>query len=63
VPGCRLAAAGARVVLGASRAHRLGMIADELRATGAQVRALTITFTRPDDKKAFVASHDRPPEH
>jgi hypothetical protein len=39
------------------------MIADEVRATGGQVRALTINFTRSDGKKAFVASRDRPPEY
>jgi NADP-dependent 3-hydroxy acid dehydrogenase YdfG len=49
-----LAAAGARVVLGARRTDRLKNIASQIEATGGQVRIHTLDVTKRDDMKAFV---------
>ncbi|WP_102958974.1 SDR family oxidoreductase [Mangrovicella endophytica] len=49
-----LAAAGARLVLGARRTDRLEALADELRATGAQVKTQRLDVTRRADVEAFA---------
>lgn len=50
-----LAAAGARVVLGARRLDKLDTIAAEIAATGGQVRVRTLDVTDANDVKAFAA--------
>jgi NADP-dependent 3-hydroxy acid dehydrogenase YdfG len=49
-----LAAAGARVVLGARRTDRLKALAEEIKAAGGQVRIRALDVTRLDDMKAFA---------
>jgi NADP-dependent 3-hydroxy acid dehydrogenase YdfG len=49
-----LAAAGARVVLGARRTDRLKALAEEIKAAGGQVRTRALDVTRLDDMKAFA---------
>jgi NADP-dependent 3-hydroxy acid dehydrogenase YdfG len=49
-----LAAAGARVVLGARRTDRLQKIAGEIRTQGGQVRTRPLDVTKLDDVKAFA---------
>ena len=50
-----LAAAGARVVLGARRVEKLQGIANEIEAAGGQVRTRALDVRQLDDVKAFVA--------
>ncbi|XCI62722.1 oxidoreductase [Mycolicibacterium parafortuitum] len=52
----RLAARGARLVLGARRVDRLDALADELRAAGAQVVVTATDVTRAADLDALVAA-------
>ena len=49
-----LAAAGARVVLGARRAERLKTLVDEIRAQGGQALAVTTDVTRRVEVQALV---------
>ncbi len=49
-----LAAAGARVVLGARRVDKLQAIAGEIAAAGGQVRTRALDVTNLDDVKAFA---------
>ena len=50
-----LAAAGARVVLGARRVGKLQAIAGEIEAAGGQVRTRALDVTQLEDVKAFAA--------
>ncbi len=50
-----LAAAGARVVLGARRVEKLQGIAGEIEAAGGQVRTRALDVRRLDDVQAFAA--------
>jgi NADP-dependent 3-hydroxy acid dehydrogenase YdfG len=49
-----LAAQGAKVVLGARRTDRLDLVADELRAVGAQVLTVATDVTRREDLQRLV---------
>ncbi len=49
-----LAAAGARVVLGARRTDRLATLAAEIKAAGGLARFRALDVTRLDDMKAFA---------
>jgi NADP-dependent 3-hydroxy acid dehydrogenase YdfG len=49
-----LAAQGAKVVLGARRTDRLDLVADELRAGGAQVLTVATDVTRREDLQRLV---------
>ncbi|MEZ2132008.1 MULTISPECIES: SDR family oxidoreductase [unclassified Sinorhizobium] len=49
-----LAAAGARVVIGARRTDRLERLAGEIEATGGKVRFRKLDVTRQDDVAAFA---------
>ncbi len=50
-----LAAAGARVVLGARRTDRLRTLADEIIAAGGEVRTRALDVTKLEDVEGFVA--------
>jgi NADP-dependent 3-hydroxy acid dehydrogenase YdfG len=54
-----LAAAGARLVLGARRTDRLQALAEDLTAQGAQVRFRALDVTSLADMEAFVAFAER----
>lgn len=50
----RLAAAGAKVVIGARRSHRLERIADEIAVAGGKVHFRTLDATDRGDVAAFA---------
>lgn len=49
-----LAAAGAKIMIGARRAERLAALTQELRAQGGEVRHRALDVTQPDDLVAFA---------